>query len=247
MVLFAAGNPFVHAFSQSDLFGKCIFISLFFLSCISWAVLLHKIWLIQKVKKISSDFISYISEKDPLSLQFSRPVKTGLIDIPHPFFSIYKAYKTKALAIISRNHFFLSKHTHFSDSDVDLLFSEIHVTIAKQLKKLEQHLFVLSTVVTLGPFIGLLGTVWGILMSFSSVQAKAQSSEMMLGGISLALSTTVIGLVVAIPALVGYNYLRNSLKDYKRDMEDFGHLLVSSLELNYQKGENVSKDALIEG
>ncbi len=57
----------------------------------------------------------------------------------------------------------------------------------------------------------------------------------MLSGLSLALATTVIGLVVAIPALVGYNYLKNGGREYRRDLEDFAHLLLTSVELHYRR------------
>lgn len=245
MHILSSGNPFISAYLQSDWFGKGIFWGLFFLSGISWSVLIHKGWLLFQVRRLSKEFISLFSEKEPLSLQFSRPMKGRLLEVPHPFFEIYKSFKIKALAIISRNHFFLSSNVAFSPSDLDLLESELRVAASMQLKKLEKNLFVLSTVVTLGPFIGLLGTVWGILISFSHMQGKMASngSEGMLAGLSLALATTVIGLVVAIPALVGQNYLKNAVREFRRDMDDFSHLLLTSIELHYQKGDHATKTA----
>lgn len=243
MYILSSGNPFISAYLQSDWFGKGIFWGLFFLSGISWTVLLHKGWLLYQVRQLSKEFISLFSEREPLSLQFSRPMKGRLVEVPHPFFEIYKSFKIKALAIISRNHFFLSSNVAFSPSDLDLLESELRVAASMQLKKLEKHLFVLSTVVTLGPFVGLLGTVWGILLSFSHVQGKmaAGGSEGMLAGLSLALATTVIGLVVAIPAIVGLNYLKNGVREFRRDMDDFTHLLLTSIELHYQKEDHATK------
>ncbi|HSX10999.1 MAG TPA: hypothetical protein VLF94_04720, partial [Chlamydiales bacterium] len=105
MVLFAAGNPFISAYVQSDWFGKGIFWGLFLLSALSWTILVHKSWLYYQVRKLSSDFTSLFSEKDPLGLQFARP-KGKLLDVPHPYFEIYKALKQKTLQIFSRNHFF---------------------------------------------------------------------------------------------------------------------------------------------
>jgi biopolymer transport protein TolQ len=196
-----------------------------------------------QVRRLSNEFKSLFSEKEPLNLQFSRPLKGRLLEVPHPLFEIYKSFKIKALAIISRNHFFLSGNVSFSSMDLDLLEAEMHVSIEAQMKKLDKHLFLLPTVITLGPFVGLLGTVWGILLSFSSVQGKALNggSEGMLVGLSLALATTVIGLVVVIPAVVGYNYLKNDLRELRRDLENFSHLLLASLEIHYQKGDHAAK------
>jgi biopolymer transport protein TolQ len=107
------------------------------------------------------------------------------------------------------------------------------------MRKLEKNIFVLSTIVTLAPFLGLLGTVWGILLTFSDLQAKGSTagSANMLTGLSLALTTTVLGLLIAIPALIGYTYLKNKLREYKRETEDFSHRLLTVIELHYRKPE----------
>lgn len=243
MYILSSGNPFISAYLQSDWFGKGIFWGLFVLSGLSWTLLIHKGWMLFHVRRLSKEFISAFSEKEPLNLQFIRPMRGRLLEVPHPLFEIYKSFKVKALAIISRNHFFLSGNTSFSPADLDLLEAEMYVAMGVQMKKLEKYLFILPTVVTLGPFVGLLGTVWGILFSFSQIQGKsfAGGNEGMLAGLSLALSATVIGLVVAIPALIGNNYFKNAFRNERREMEDFSHLLLSSIELHYQKGDHAAK------
>jgi len=243
MFMLCSGNPFVSAYLQTDWFGKWIFVLLFCLSAVSWSLLIYKGWMLSHVKRVSKSFASLFSEKDPLGLQAPRAIKETLLEIPHPFFEMYKAFKVKALSVIQRNHYFSSGKSSFSPLDLEFLEAELKVSMVMQMKKLEKNVFILSTIVTLGPFVGLLGTVWGILVSFSQVEARALSggSEKLLAGLSLALTTTVIGLLVAIPALIGYNYLKNALKDFKRDMEEFSHLLLTSTELHYQRAEHVSK------
>jgi biopolymer transport protein TolQ len=242
-MLLAAGNPFISSYAQSDWLGKGIFWSLFLLSALSWTLIVHKGWIFYQVRKISDALTDNFSEKDPLNLQFTRP-KGALLEIPNPFFEIYKALKQKTLQIISRNHLFApNAETVLSDADLGLIESQVQSTAAKQYKLLEKNLFILSTIATLGPFLGLLGTVWGILLTFSELHARGASSgnAAMLAGLSMALATTVIGLVVAIPALVGYNYLKNAGREYRRDMEDFSQLLLASLELQYRKPDHAQK------
>lgn len=244
--LIAAGNPFMTAYIQSDWFGKGIFWGLFLLSAVSWTILLHKGWLFYQIRRLSAELSSQFSEKDPLNLSFSPPSKGRLLETPHPFFEIYKALKQKTLQIIGRNHFFsLNKETpvFLSEADLALLESQTFSVLSKQSKILDKNLFILSTIAALGPFLGLLGTVWGILLTFSELHSRgaAAGNGAMLTGLSLALATTVIGLVVAIPALVGYNYLRNAGKEYRRDMEEFSHLLLTSLELQYRKPDDAQK------
>lgn len=237
--MLAAGNPFVTAYVQSDWFGKGIFWGLFALSAISWIVLTHKVWIFVQVKRLSTEFAELFSDKDPLSLQFSRSIKGSVIEVPHPFFSIYKAFKQKALQLLSRN---LSAAA-LSPTDLDLIESQVQAALAGQMKLLDKNLFILSTVVTLGPFLGLLGTVWGILLTFSQLHSPGASmnNAAMLAGLSLALATTVIGLVVAIPAVIGYNYLKNAEREYRREMEDFAYLLLAAIELQYRKPDHAQK------
>lgn len=243
MIVLATGNPFIAAYLQSDWFGKGIFWALFFVSALSWTILIHKGWIYYQVRKLSDEFSLLFSEKDPLNLQFTRP-KGHLLEVPHPFFEIYKALKQKTLQVISRNHLFApNSETVLSDSDLGLIDSSVQTTLASQQKLLEKHLFILPTIVTLGPFLGLLGTVWGILLTLSELHSRgaATSNSAMLAGLAMALATTVVGLLIAIPALVGYNYLKNAGREYRRDMENFSQLLLATLELQYRKPEHAQK------
>lgn len=243
MTPLASGNPFITAYVESDFFGKGIFWGLFLLSAASWTILAHKAWIYYEMRRLSKDFAALFSEKDPLGLQFSPP-KGKFLEVPHPFFEIYKSLKQKTLQIISRNHFYIpNAETNLSEADLGLIESQVHTALATQNKILEKNLFILSTIVTLGPFLGLLGTVWGILLTFSELHSRgfSSSNSAMLNGLSMALATTVIGLVVAIPAVVGYNYLKNACREYRRDMEDFSQHLLAALELQYRKPDHAQK------
>jgi biopolymer transport protein TolQ len=243
MILLATGNPFIASYVQSDWFGKGIFWGLFLISAVSWSVFLHKAWLYYQVRLLTKEFGSLFSEKDPLNLQFTRP-KGRLLEVPHPLFEIYRAVKQKTLQVINRNHFFAPQpETILSEADLGMIESQMQTALATQHKELEKNLWILSTIVTLGPFLGLLGTVWGILLTFTDLHSRgiASSSSAMLAGLSTALATTVIGLVIAIPALVGFNYLKNAGREYRREMEDFSQILLASLELQYRKPEHASK------
>lgn len=224
--LLAVGNPFVNAYVGSDWFGKGLFFALFGLSVISWIVLVHKAWSTYQIFQFSKAFSSLLSEKrdDPLALQLSRPTSS------HPFFEIYKTFKQSTLQLLQRA-------PSLSQEDLNLIEAQVSMAIATQAKEIDKNLFVLSTAVTLAPFLGLLGTVWGILVTFSQMHAKgaAINNAALLAGLSLALTTTVLGLVIAIPALLGYNILKNKHREYRRDMEQFSRHLLSSAELKYRK------------
>jgi biopolymer transport protein TolQ len=238
----ASGNPFISAYLHSDWFGKGIFWGLLILSAICWWQLLYKSWVFFHVHRMSAAFKEQFSEKDPLGLQWHRPLKGKFAEIPHPFFEVYKTLKQHTFQIINKNHLYLpGQESNLCEADLGLIESQVYATADSCSKNLEKNLFLLSTIATLAPFLGLLGTVWGILVTFSQLQQPGSpmgSNGSMLSGLSLALATTVVGLVVAIPALVGYNYLKNAGREYRRDLENFSRLLLTSVELRYRRPEH---------
>jgi biopolymer transport protein TolQ len=213
---------------------------------ICWIVLLHKTYTIRQVNRLSAAFQKAVEEsKTPvLALDLAELPRARTPSIPHPFADIYSSVKQKTIEVLNKNRYFISQTSgkapvYLSPSDLELLESHVTATISMQNKTLEKNLFVLSTIVTLAPFMGLLGTVWGILMTFSGLQdgGAVSTNTSILGGLSTALATTVLGLIIAIPALIAYNYLKNSVRNYSSDMDDFLTQLLSNIELQYRKVE----------
>ncbi len=244
--LLGSMNAFIIAYTQSDFFGKLIILALIALSMICWIVLLHKTYMIRQVNRLSEAFQKAVAEsKNPvLALDVSQLPQASSPSIPHPFADIYSSVKQKTIEVLNKNHYFISQTNvkapvYLTPSDLELLESHVTATISAKNKSLEKNLFVLSTIVTLAPFMGLLGTVWGILMTFSGLQdgGAVSTNTSILGGLSTALATTVLGLIIAIPALIAYNYLKNSVRNYASDMDDFLTLLLSNIELQYRKVE----------
>jgi len=243
---FASLNVFASAYSQSDFFGKLIFLGLFILSAICWIVLIYKFWMTRQVRSLSYAFeAAYEKNKDKL-LSIEReqiPINSKIKNLPHPFAEVFFAIKNKTVEVLNKNLFFARKtdkdfsEVYLSTEDLELIESHALTTISKQNKQLEKNLFILSTIVTLAPFLGLLGTVWGILITFGALHqgGAASSNSVILGGLSTALATTVLGLVIAIPALIAYNYLKSSTKKLSSDTEDFLYSLLSTIELQYRK------------
>jgi biopolymer transport protein TolQ len=90
----------------------------------------------------------------------------------------------------------------------------------------------LASIVTGAPFLGLLGTVWGVMEAFSAVSVQQTASIQTLApGVSAALLTTIAGLVVAIPSVFGYNYLLSSTKRLVTEIENYASSLADRIEL----------------
>ena len=108
--------------------------------------------------------------------------------------------------------------------------------------KLESQMIVLATAVSGAPFVGLLGTVWGVMETFAGVaQAQSASLAVMAPGVAGALITTVTGLLVAIPAMFGYNYLVTTVRGMIVELDNFGAELTSAFEHQYVAHEGVTK------
>lgn len=231
-----AAHPFLSAFSQSDFFGKLIFLALGALSLLSWYVIIFKIRKTKEIKSLSSQFQVDLmrSTKSPLSSEADQIARRQ--SLPHPFLQLFLVLKQKTVQLLERNQALSGNQAvELSQSDIDFVESHICVTIASQSKELRKHLHILSTTYSLAPFLGLLGTVWGILTTFSQMQAVSGSgSQAVLGGLSMALGTTVLGLVIAIPALIAYNYLKQNMQDFETDMENFSSKLLAAVELQYR-------------
>lgn len=90
----------------------------------------------------------------------------------------------------------------------------------KEQANLEKNLTTLATITAIAPFLGLLGTVWGLLISFTNMSITGSSSiKVVASGVAEALITTVLGLLVAIPAAVGYNYFRERIQNLMDEIE----------------------------
>lgn len=250
--LLLTANPFLDAYVQSDFLGKLIFIALYALSLCSWTVLLYKIWITYQAKKYAFQFYEafQLQKSNPLSLDYDNISKKK---VSNPFLDLYKVLKKQSFDLLTKNRHFgmIQPHApapspiahsappaaYLSLSDIDFVASHLASTVAQQSKSLEKYLYILSTTVSLAPFLGLLGTVWGILTTFAQLQSQAAGSahQMVLSGLSLALATTVLGLMDAIPALIGYNYLKNSVRDFTTEMEGFSNEILAAVELQYRK------------
>jgi biopolymer transport protein TolQ len=233
---FTSLRPFIIAFKQSDLFGKLIMLALVALSLICWLIILQKN---KEFKILNAEQKKIVDEtlrqKNPLGSYDGKEKN-------NPFYQLYFNYRQKSLDLLNKNKFFASetsKSVYLSQIDLQMVEDAAVLSINESMKKLEKNISILSTITTLAPFLGLLGTVWGILMTFTELSNGAQAAQnsAVIGGLSMALATTVMGLVIAIPSLIGFNQLKENLKNTNSDLDNYLGKLISQLELQYRKVE----------
>lgn len=221
----------IQAYIHADPFGRFIFYTLFMLAIVSWSVLAYKVWIIYQLRQSYKKHEALLKTKNILETTLTH--KPG----PHPFLQLHDVLKKNVLQILQKNRSSEDEATFLSTADLALIKSQLESTITKQMKILQRNLFILPTVMTLAPFLGLLGTVWGILIIFSGLQIHSVSgpSGAILSGFSMAMATTILGLLIAVPSLIAYNYLKHSIAELSKDMENFSQGMLSVIETQYRK------------
>jgi biopolymer transport protein TolQ len=191
---------------QAGYVVKGVLLMLLFFSVVSWAIIFYKQRYFSKANKESEDFLrSYRSSK---SIQ-----------------DLYKVTKNLYLSPIA--NVFKAVYADEAGRDQSEVKRRLRRYETLESVKLEKYLNFLATTGSTSPFIGLFGTVWGIMSSFQGIGAAGSASLAVVApGIAEALIATAVGLVAAIPAVIAYNYYLSTARKMIIDMEDFSEDLL---------------------
>ncbi len=209
----------------SGLVVKMVLAILFVLSILSWAIILAKIRRFSKIRKDREKFLKILGAKDIKGI-----------------FSFAKLYKTLPQARLFVSCFRLKRVC----GEKELSYGEAKRRLNDEIDRLYQSLTFLATVGNMSPFIGLFGTVWGIMDAFRRIGVHGSASLSIVGpGISEALITTAFGLFCAIPAVWAYNYFLDVAQRLERDLkEDFRQIF---LKLKTQKTKESHVKEILSG
>ena len=193
-------------FLRADIIVKSVMIILIVCSIYSWAVIIEKLRLFKKINKSSEDFEEkFWNSKSAETFYNSLPVK-----VDDPMAVVFKDAMESLLKKKSKNN--LSER----------MSTFLEVGIEKQMNKIDKGFTFLATVGSTAPFIGLFGTVWGIMNSFQSIAISRNTSLAIVApGIAEALFATALGLLAAIPAVVAYNKFNTDSQKYSQKLENF--------------------------
>jgi len=225
-------------FAESDLIfiwtkatpeGRAVIIVLVLFSIFAWSVMATKAMQMRRAKKLNALFeMEFRTQKHVLEI-FDR--KLQVTDCP--LFMVYQAgcqeldARLKSPMTDERRRFVTLKTMEF-------IKRALERAVAQEALKLESGLILLAIAVSGAPFLGLLGTVWGVMSAFSYVAMKGKADlATMAPGVAAALSTTVAGLLVAIPSMFGYNWLVHNLRVFTVGLDNFAQELVSKIETEY--------------
>jgi len=233
----SGGGSLIFAFEQSTLPGRLILLALFVASIFSWSVMITKFRTIRRAQAMRGDFIAlFRTDRQPL-----RIYTDGMRFDGAPLFSVYKAgceeLTFQLLGSAEVDETFrgrLDSAPRISPAQMRVVTSAMERAVGETALELESQMIILATAVSGAPFLGLLGTVWGVMETFGDVAASGSANlAAMAPGVSAALITTVTGLLVAIPAMFGYNYLVTTLRGIIVGLDNFAAELGSEFEHKY--------------
>ena len=196
----------IQLFIRADFIIKSVILLLIASSVYSWAIIFQKIKLFKKINISSEEF----EEKFWKSKSAENFYNNLPSDPEDPMASIFKSSMQVMLKSKTKSN--LSER----------MSNMLETNIEKQMAKIEKSYTFLATVGSTAPFIGLFGTVWGIMNSFQSIAISRNTSLAIVApGIAEALFATALGLLAAIPAVVAYNKFNSDSKKYSRKLENF--------------------------
>ena len=204
-------------FFKSDWVVKFVIILLVIFSIQSWKIVIQKILMMNKMRRVSKKFENHFwsgVSLDELFQQIDDFDEESFSNIFRNIMSEYEKSRTRT--------------TKIDSAFVQRLYTSLDLSIANEDSKLNKGLSFLASAGSVAPFIGLFGTVWGIMSSFQAI-AIAQNTNLAVvaPGIAEALFVTALGLFVAIPATAFYNLITSKIDTYLSEAESFGKDLVN--------------------
>tara|TARA_Y100000590_G_scaffold271609_1_gene304922 strand:- start:468 stop:1142 length:675 start_codon:yes stop_codon:yes gene_type:complete len=202
----------VKLFIRADIIVKSVIIILIASSIYSWAIIFDKYKLFKKINKSSEEF----EEK----FWKSRSAETFYNSLPANVYDpMAKVFRNSMQTVVKSR-----SKTNLSEK----LTVVLETNIEKEMNLIEKNYTFLATVGSTAPFIGLFGTVWGIMNSFQSIAISRNTSLAIVApGIAEALFATALGLLAAIPAVVAYNKFNSDSKKYFQKLENFSKRFIS--------------------
>jgi biopolymer transport protein TolQ len=208
--------------AEADIVVQLILLLLVFFSVFSWAIIFFKFKTIKAGFKQSAKFLDVFRRSKSLSdvNEAAKKLRASPLAVIFLAGNRELAYQSKA-----------SAENGWSTAKTDSLNRALLKASNAEVSRLEKMMFFLATTGSVSPFIGLFGTVWGIMISFIRIGAmRSASLQVVAPGIAEALIATAVGLFAAVPAVIAYNYFLGRIKDLIADMEDFSFEFLSIAE-----------------
>ena len=216
-------GSFGELLANAGLVAKFVLLVLFFLSVVCWAVIFQKAILFRGIARETARFLRMYRESRRFSLiaNGAKRLRTS------PLARVYLGAHQELVAATSALPDTMDGPPEAGEEGIgperlESVQRAMRRVQSSEIERMERYLAFLATTASAGPFIGLFGTVWGIISSFQSIGSQGSASLAVVApGISEALVATAAGLAAAIPAVIGYNYFVGKVRHWATDMDNF--------------------------
>jgi biopolymer transport protein ExbB/TolQ len=223
-------NAAVFAIKNATPEGKITVLVLLLLSLFSWTIIITKFRQLSIARRATKKFFAaYEATRDPMAIQ-----KSGTEFDGSPAYAIYERSAEELDYQLKKNPVAREGERRISTASFEAVKVVLEEAASAQAMSLEKGMIVLSTAVAGGPFIGLLGTVWGVMSTFAGIAEKNSASlTAMAPGVAAALVATVTGLLVAIPAMFAYNFMVTTVRHITQELDGFSMRYANQVEHAY--------------
>ena len=220
-------------FAGTGIIVKLVLLVLVYFSVVSWAIIFYKFIQVRKANQESERFLVFFWQTkrfDAVSAQVDRFANSPLSIL---FTEGYNELKKLGQKVEETN----DPNVITADlGGVDNIARALRRATTSEITRLEKYLAFLATTGSTAPFIGLFGTVWGIMTSFKGIgETGSASLAVVAPGIAEALVATAIGLVAAIPAVIGYNHFQTRIKVLIAEMDNFATEFLNIVQRSFAK------------
>jgi biopolymer transport protein TolQ len=225
----------LYVWDQARPEAKVIIILLFISSIAVWWMMIFKVIQMRRARKLNSLFGQEFTSQKAVLEMFDRKLEVEGC----PLYAVYLS-GCQQLDQRLRGPSGERAKQQISLKNMEHIKRAIENVVAKESLRLESGLILLAIAVSGAPFMGLLGTVWGVMSTFAGIAQSPQGATLavMAPGVSAALVTTVAGLLVAIPSMFGYNWLVHNLRAFTVELDNFAQEFVSKMETEFLAEED---------
>jgi biopolymer transport protein TolQ len=209
-----------------DIAGRIIILILAVLSVIAWGIVIEKIALFIRLRRSSDRFLALFQ-----TFNDWRKIEREAQELPsNPYLNLFRRLYEEFQSGNSSGEMINTTESEISKTDSALYRVIADTVINTELMPFEKRLVILSSTISASPFLGLFGTVWGVMQAFMSIGLKGSAALTAIGpGIAVALITTIAGLAVAIPILFAYNIIVDKIRKIENHLQVLSNEMIQKL------------------
>jgi biopolymer transport protein TolQ len=219
--------PILYLITDSGLMAKAVLIILALFSIFSWGIIINRFFMLAAVRRYNKKFIDSFNQSS--GIRSIEKADRKQLESPAGEIGSTALEEFRRIIRDAKLHRGVSDWSFYLQNQFYMARERFDAEVGRLARKQDWGLYLLAVISSVAPFLGLFGTVWGIMLSFYEIGEQASASlQVVAPGISAALITTIVGLAVAIPSVIFFNIFNHKVERIEDELDEFSdHLLLS--------------------